>query len=119
MSNRREYSRRRDENDGYDRKRGNNYGGRERYNQSYTAGYDNNLSDNFSGNVSNIQNYEMDAGSRVDDSPTTTLIFVDTRNVGKLIGKSGSQIRDLQDQSSATISVNDKEQSYTSNLSLF
>lgn len=56
-------------------------------------------------------NSENNNSNVTDHPPVSILIFIDTKNVGKLIGKGGSQIRALETESNAKITVSNKKNS--------
>lgn len=87
---------------GYDHRRENR---RERDTQFYRRSH--RPGDNW-GHDSSTQNYNDNSYRRGNDSSDSTnglVMYIDTNSIGRLIGKGGSKIRALEDESSATIKI--------------
>lgn len=58
---------------------------------------------------SSTQNYDNDSYRKSNDNSDSTnglVMYIDTNSIGRLIGKGGSKIKALQEESNAKISVN-------------
>lgn len=87
---------------GYDQRRGNK---RERDSQFYRRS-NRSFGDN---NDSSRPNYNNDLYRRSDEKSDSTnglVMYIDSSNIGRLIGRGGSKIKALQEDSGAKINVN-------------
>ncbi|KAL0129589.1 hypothetical protein PUN28_001690 [Cardiocondyla obscurior] len=91
----------------YDHRRENR---RERDHQFYRR--PNRFGDNRDNTTSRHQNFNNDSSRRSNNNSSNStnglVIYIDTSNIGKLIGRGGSKIKALQDESNAIIKI-DKE----------
>jgi len=86
-----------------------NWGGtnRDRRDSQFQRHYNRSSSDNWNSD-SNTQIYSNSSRKRSNDDSNDTnelVIYIDANNVGRLIGKGGSKIKALQDESNAKINV--------------
>ncbi|XP_018359802.1 PREDICTED: probable ATP-dependent RNA helicase DDX43 isoform X1 [Trachymyrmex cornetzi] len=87
---------------GYDHRRGNR---RERESQFYRRS-NRSFGDN---NDSSRQNYNNDSYRKSDEKSDSTnglVMYIDSNNIGRLIGRGGSKIKALQEDSGARININ-------------
>lgn len=109
MSHRREDNR--TSSDRYDQNYRTWEGNRDRRDNQFQSHYNRSSSDNW--NSSNTQTYSNSSRKRsTDNSSNNTnelVIYIDANNVGRLIGRGGSKIKALQDESNAKINVSNKE----------
>ncbi|XP_070158975.1 probable ATP-dependent RNA helicase DDX43 [Polyergus mexicanus] len=105
MSHRREDNR--TSSDRYDQNYRNWEGNRDRRDSQFQNYYNRSSSDNW--NSSNTQTYSNSSRKRsTDNSSNNTselVIYIDANNVGRLIGRGGSKIKALQDESNAKINI--------------
>lgn len=68
------------------------------------------FSENTWNNDLNVQNYNRDSNNEtVKNTSAGTMIFVQQRDLGKIIGRGGSQIKALEEETNTKINVSNKE----------
>lgn len=84
---------------------------RDRRVSQFLSRYNRSSNDNW--NSSNTQTYSNSSRKRSTDNASNDtnefVMYIDANNVGRLIGRGGSKIKALQDESSAKINVSNKE----------